>query len=75
MEKYRKNNISACQLQSMQILRILDDVRDTYRVNYYTSRSLRNRRGYIRLYICSESFITRRVESKNRRREFRISEL
>lgn len=46
MGKYRKNNISACQLQSMQILRILDDVRD--RVNYYTSRSLRNRRGYIR---------------------------
>lgn len=75
MEKYRKNNISACQLQSMQILRILDDVRDTYRVNYHTSRSLQNRRGYIRLYICSESFFTRRVESKNRRREFRISEL
>lgn len=62
MGKYRKNNISACQLQSMQILRILDDVRD--RVNYYTSRSLRNRRGYIRER--SESFFTRRVESKNR---------
>lgn len=67
MGKYRKNNISACQLQSMQILRILDDVRD--RVNYYTSRSLRNRRGYI--YANVQNYFSRE-ESNRKTVEFRI---
>lgn len=67
MGKYRKNNISACQLQSMQILRILDDVR--YRVNYYTSRSLRNRRGYI--YANVQNHFSRE-ESNRKTVEFRI---
>lgn len=66
MGKYRKNNISACQLQSMQILRILDDVRD--RVNYYTSRSLRNR-GYI--YANVQNHFSRE-ESNRKTVEFRI---